>query len=64
MPVYEYFCPKCKREFELRRPFSEADKPASCPDCGSQAERLISVFASKTGFYMRTPEKEAFRKRE
>ena len=61
MPIYEYFCPKCKREFELRRSFAEADKPSFCPQCGSDAERLISVFASKVGFYVRAPEKGAFR---
>ena len=64
MPVYEYFCLKCKREFELRRPFSEADKPAPCPDCSSPGERLVSVFASKTGFYVRAPGKGAFRRKD
>jgi len=63
MPIYEYFCPRCKKEFELMRPLSEADKPAFCPDCGSEAEKLISVFASKADFYIKPPAKDAFRER-
>jgi putative FmdB family regulatory protein len=62
MPIYEYFCPKCEKEFELMRPFSEADKSALCPECGSEAEKLISAFASKVNFYIKVP-KGAFRGR-
>ena len=36
MPIYEYVCPRCKTEFEVIRPFSEADKPAKCPQCNSE----------------------------
>lgn len=60
MAVYEYFCPKCRKEFELMRPMSAAGKPAGCPKCGSKAERLISGFGSKTGSYLQAPE-EPFR---
>jgi len=49
MAVYEYLCPKCRNQFELMRPMSEADKPAKCPKCGSKAQKLISSFGSKTG---------------
>ncbi len=52
MPIYEYFCPKCKTEFELRRPIGESDKGAACPHCGSEGQKLISGFASKTGSYI------------
>jgi len=62
MPIYEYHCPKCDADFELMRPMSQADSPANCPKCGTQSERLVSVFASKVGFYIRAPEKPAFRK--
>jgi putative FmdB family regulatory protein len=62
MPIYEYLCSKCGTEFELRRSFSEADKPAPCPKCGADSEKLVSVFASKSGFYLKAPEKAAFRK--
>src|SRR4030042_7088581 len=57
MPIHEYICTKCKTEFELLRPFSEADKPAVCPKCNSEVQKLLSGFASKTGFYMKTPTK-------
>ena len=49
MAVYEYLCPKCRNQFELMRPMSEAEKPARCPNCGSEAQKLISGFISKTG---------------
>ncbi|MCX6008855.1 MAG: zinc ribbon domain-containing protein [Chloroflexi bacterium] len=62
MPIYEFFCPKCGREFDLMRLMSQADKPAFCPQCGTQGEKLISAFASKSGFYLGVPEKGAFRK--
>ena len=49
MAVYEYLCPKCRNQFELMRPMSEAEKRAECPKCGSKAQKLISSFGSKTG---------------
>lgn len=61
MAVYEYQCPKCRKEFELMRPISEAERPARCPKCGSKAVKLISGFASKTGDSIQAPGKP-FRK--
>lgn len=52
MSIYEYFYPKCKIEFELKRPSSESGKSALCPKCGSEGQKLISGFASKTGSYI------------
>ncbi len=49
MPIYEYFCSKCKIEFELMRPFSEFDKSAKCHKCNAEAQKLVSSFGSKTG---------------
>ena len=49
MAVYEYLCPKCRNAFELMRPMSEAEKPAKCPKCGSEAQKLASGFGSKAG---------------
>lgn len=57
MPIYEYFCFKCELEFELKRPLSDAGEPAPCPQCGSLAQKLVSGFGSKTGFYIRATKK-------
>ena len=62
MPIYEYRCPKCEIDFELMRPMSEMSKPAPCPQCGTEAERLVSACASKVGIYVRAPAKPLFRK--
>lgn len=63
MPTYEYWCPKCQKEFELRRPIADFDKPASCPRCGAEGERLMSAFASKVDYTLHVPAKAAFRKK-
>jgi putative FmdB family regulatory protein len=50
MPMYEYKCEKCSKQFELRQKFS--DPPATdCPDCGGAVTKLISTasFALKGG---------------
>jgi hypothetical protein len=41
---------------------SEYDKPAACPGCGAESERLVSSFASKIGYNLQVPGKEPFRK--
>lgn len=42
MPIYEYRCKKCSKEFELIQKIT--DEPASeCPDCGGKIERLMSA---------------------
>ena len=63
MPTYEYWCPKCQKEFEVRRPIADIDKPASCPDCDTQGERLMSTFASKIDYTLQVPAKRPFRKK-
>jgi putative FmdB family regulatory protein len=52
--VYEYLCPKCRSQFELMRPMSEAEKPAICPKCGSETQKLVSGFSSKAGDSMQS----------
>lgn len=50
MPMYEYRCESCGKQFELRQKFS--DPPATdCPDCGGTVAKLISAaaFALKGG---------------
>ena len=42
MPVYEYLCDKCEREFEVEQRITE-DPLRSCPHCRSRKlRRLIS----------------------
>ncbi len=54
MPIYEYHCDKCGKEFEEWQKFSDPciDK---CPDCGGKSHRLISqsTFVLKgSGWYV------------
>ena len=42
MPLYEYKCSNCQHQFELLQSFS-ADKNQECPECGSVANRLLSL---------------------
>lgn len=46
MPLYEYYCPQCQKRFELLRPMSRSDDPASCPKGHEGAQRVLSVFSS------------------
>ncbi len=48
MPLYEYFCPICSQKFELLRPMSRSEEPATCPNGHPGANRIISLFASFT----------------
>ncbi len=48
MPLYEYRCKSCSRDFELLRPMEFSDKNADCPSCASPSMRKLSVFASST----------------
>ena len=42
MPIYEYLCDKCEREFEVEQRITE-DPIRSCPSCRSRkVRRLIS----------------------
>ena len=45
MPIYEYTCTDCSLDFELLRPFSQADEKAECPRCRKPAGRKLSTFA-------------------
>ncbi len=46
MPIYEFTCQSCKKQFDhLQRTMSDGPRPA-CPECGSkQTARMLSVFA-------------------
>ena len=41
MPVYEYRCSACEKEFEYQQRMSEPAK-TTCEECGGGLERLIS----------------------
>ena len=45
MALYEYYCPSCKKKFEKRQSMSSVAVAATC-DCGSKAEKLLSMFAA------------------
>ncbi|MEJ2079108.1 MAG: zinc ribbon domain-containing protein [Acidobacteriota bacterium] len=48
MPIYEYRCPECGREFE--RIVANDKAEVRCPSCGRQkVERLLSSFAVRGG---------------
>ena|SRR5688572_11866657 len=50
MPVYEYQCKACGRDFEYQQRMADPDK-TTCEACGGSLERLISrtAFALKGG---------------
>jgi putative FmdB family regulatory protein len=64
MPIYEYWCEKCGKEFEQMRPISQAGEPAGCPTCGAQSQKLPSVFASKENYTIKVPRGGAYRGRD
>ena len=46
MPLYEYACKDCAKEFEL---LVRASETPECPSChGTALERRLSVFAAHT----------------
>lgn len=46
MPIYEYKCGKCERNFEI---LQRNNEKVVCPECGSKSlEKLFSVFASSS----------------
>ena len=57
MPIYEYFCPDCDLKFELLRPLGQLDETTPCPNCNTNAERMLSRFTSfsKNAEGMSTP---------
>jgi putative FmdB family regulatory protein len=47
MPMYEYRCQKCGKQFEMLRRMADADRDLECPECRSgKLERLLSAFST------------------
>jgi len=63
MPTYEYRCSK-GHEFELFQRMSDEPR-AECPDCGAEAERLLSAGAGflfkGDGFYITDYRSESYK---
>jgi putative FmdB family regulatory protein len=45
MPLYEYYCPPCGSQFEVLRPVSQMNNPATCPEGHTTNNRVLSLFA-------------------
>jgi len=41
MPIYEYHCTGCGKDFEFMQKFSDPPK-THCPECGGELKKLIS----------------------
>lgn len=45
MPLYEFFCSKCRKKFSVLCKIADRDTPQSCSMCGaSETHRLVSRF--------------------
>ena len=48
MPLYEYFCDDCQKEFTLLQPASVNKEETTCAECGSpKVTYKFSTFTSK-----------------
>ena len=43
MPIYEYFCQACDRDFEEIKAYKDRDR-VTCPDCDGKVDIKISTF--------------------
>ena len=58
MPVYEYYCKDCRKQFEALRPMSKADAPIACKQCEGKhtqpgAQRVCRAQWRQGGFWRR-----------
>ncbi len=43
MPIYDYKCPKCGKQFEEALTIKERKKKQNCPDCGVIAIKQLTI---------------------
>ncbi len=43
MPLYDYICNNCNKDFELALPLSDYNKEQTCPDCKGTARKIIVI---------------------
>jgi len=49
MPLYEFFCPQCRKEVSMTLTVKERESgSAKCPDCRKDLEPVMATFYSKT----------------
>ena len=63
MPLYEYHCEKCDKVFEALRPLRESAAPAPCPDCSSDAGRILPTSFSAMSWGKGYPQRVPFHQR-
>ncbi len=54
MPIYEFKCYNCKKQFEIMLKFND-EFPKKCPDCEGEIKKLISntsFILKGTGWYV------------
>ena len=54
MPIYEYHCTSCGKDFEKMQSINNEERVTECIYCGKQAERKVSVTSyhlTGSGFY-------------
>jgi len=50
MPIYEYVCQSCRKEFETIRPMSQKDVSITCEKCGSRdVKRKLALVHAHNG---------------
>ena len=49
MPLYEYRCADCSKQFEILQRMGESGEGLTCPGCGGEeVQRQLSTFAAST----------------
>ena len=43
MPLYDYKCRDCKKQFDKLIPLSRFKDPQSCPECGGTTKKILTL---------------------